>query len=110
MEPILIDESVTLLENLPNDILYEIFEYLDYSYLFETFPCLNKRFHSLIVDSNLPINVNFSIMSKSIFECYIRNGIQSNYFIKNFKYNHVRFCIFLDWFVIKIESNKNAYF
>jgi hypothetical protein len=66
------------LENLPNEILYEIFEYLCIHHVYNGFLNLNKRFKSLLINSTLPIQINISTISKSSFELYYKNIILPN--------------------------------
>ncbi|CAF4272180.1 unnamed protein product, partial [Adineta steineri] len=63
-------KSVSYFEDLSNDIIYEIFEYFDFDYIYETFSNLNQRFVNLIINSNLPIKINISSISKPIFQRY----------------------------------------
>lgn len=59
------------MEDLANEIIYEIFDYLDIYHVYDGFFDLNKRFKKLLNNSNLPIQVNISAMTKPIFErCY----------------------------------------
>lgn len=58
----------TLFEHFPNEILYEIFEYLDIIHAYNTFFNLNIRFQNLFLYSNLSIQVDISSMTKSTFE------------------------------------------
>ena len=67
-----------LLEHLPNETLYEIFDYLDITHAYDAFFSLNSRFQKLFLHSNLPIEVNISTMSKSTFERYHKNVIIPN--------------------------------
>ncbi|CAF0997453.1 unnamed protein product [Adineta steineri] len=62
-------------EDLSNEIIYEIFEYFDIQYIYETFSNLNQRFANLIINSNLPIKINISSMSKPNFERYYKDII-----------------------------------
>ncbi len=57
-------------EDLSNDILYEIFEYLDYLHVYQAFFDLNVRYRKLLIGSNLPIKINISSISKSTFQNY----------------------------------------
>jgi hypothetical protein len=57
-------------EDLSNDILYEIFEYLDYFHVYQAFFDLNIRYRKLLIDFNLPIKINISSISKSAFQNY----------------------------------------
>jgi len=67
-----------LFEDLANETLYEIFDYLDIHHAYEAFFNLNKRFQNLFLHSNLPIQVNISAMSKTSFERYHKNVIIPN--------------------------------
>ena len=67
-----------LLEHLPNEIIYEIFTYLEITHTYDAFFDLNTRFKNLLLHSNLPIQVNISTMSKSTFERYHKNIIIPN--------------------------------
>ena len=60
-------QSRTVLEDLANEIIYEIFDYLDIYHVYQGFSNLNKRFRNLLEDSNLPIQINISTMTKSNF-------------------------------------------
>lgn len=60
--------TISSFEDLSNELLYEIFDYLDYADLHETFASLNSRFNHLIVRSSLPIKLKFSFLSKATFE------------------------------------------
>ncbi|CAF3112325.1 unnamed protein product [Rotaria sp. Silwood2] len=66
------------LEDLANEILYEIFEYLDPYDIYKGFYNLNKRFHNLAIHSNVLTKINVSTMSKSNFEDYYRNILIPN--------------------------------
>lgn len=68
----------SLLECLPNEIFYEIFDYLDHTQAYDAFFILNRRFQNLFLHSNLPIKVNISTISKSTFERYHTNVIIPN--------------------------------
>ncbi|CAF1471323.1 unnamed protein product [Rotaria sp. Silwood1] len=63
-------ESVTHFEDLSNEIIYEIFEYLDYLHVYQSFFDLNIRFRKIFTNSNFPIKINISSISKSIFQRY----------------------------------------
>jgi hypothetical protein len=66
------------LENLPNEILYEIFEYLDIYHVYDGFFNLNKRFKNLSINSTLPIQINISTMTKTNFQRYYKKIILPN--------------------------------
>ncbi|CAF1261998.1 unnamed protein product [Rotaria sordida] len=70
--------TITLFEDLANEILYEIFEYLDIYHVYQGFINLNKRFQNLLFHSTFPIKINISTMSKSKFHYYHRNIILPN--------------------------------
>ncbi|CAF1379616.1 unnamed protein product [Rotaria sordida] len=67
-----------LLEDLPNEILYEIFEYLDPYDIYKGFYNLSKRFQNLAINSNVLTKINISTISKSNFEDYYQNIIIPN--------------------------------
>ncbi|CAF1472907.1 unnamed protein product [Adineta steineri] len=68
-------KSISYFEDLCNEIIYEIFEYFDFDYIYETFLNLNQRFVNLIINSNLPIKINISSVSKPNFQRYYTNMI-----------------------------------
>ncbi|CAF4399585.1 unnamed protein product [Rotaria sp. Silwood2] len=79
--PLLASRGVSrryLLEDLANEILYEIFEYLDVYDIYKGFYNLNKRFQNLTINSNVLTKINISIISKSNFEDYHRNILIPN--------------------------------
>ena len=78
---IIISESAilpSLFEHLPNEIIYDIFTYLEITHTYDAFFDLNTRFQNLLLYSNLLIQVNISTMSKSTFERYHKNIITRN--------------------------------
>ncbi|CAF4876308.1 unnamed protein product [Rotaria socialis] len=68
-------KSQTTFEDLPNEIFYEIFDYLDAIHLFRSFSNLNTRVQNLLGNSSLLLKVNISSMSKSNFEDYKKDII-----------------------------------
>jgi hypothetical protein len=62
-------------EDLSNEIIYEIFEFLDFCHVYDAFVDLNTRFENLVSRSFLPIHINFSSVSKSAFKRYYKNLI-----------------------------------
>jgi len=62
--------NITYFEDLSNDVIYEIFEFLDYFHAYKAFFNLNLRFRNLIINSTLPIQINISSMSRSDFNSY----------------------------------------
>ncbi|CAF3999166.1 unnamed protein product, partial [Rotaria sordida] len=71
-------EIRTYFEDLSNEIIYEIFEYLDYFHVYKIFFNINLRFHNLIINSTLPIRINISSISKSDFNRYNKDIIMTN--------------------------------
>ncbi|CAF0808945.1 unnamed protein product, partial [Adineta ricciae] len=70
--------SRTKVENLANELFYEIFSYLDLYDVYKAFYNLNARFQNLLINSTLPLNVNLSTMSRKAFQSYHRHMIMSN--------------------------------
>jgi hypothetical protein len=68
----------TVFEDLSNEIIYEISEYLDNYEVYVALSKLNKRFRNLFTVSNLPIKVNTSNLSKSSFQEYYQQFIIHN--------------------------------
>ncbi len=60
--------SIPCFEDIPNEIIYEIFELLDVCDLYKAFSNLNKRFENLLNCEALSIYINISSISKSTFE------------------------------------------
>ncbi|CAF4361989.1 unnamed protein product, partial [Adineta steineri] len=74
----LLKEFVTCFENLSNELMYEIFELLDFHHVYKAFYSLNARFYNLIFNSTIPIEVNLSSISKSTFQRYNKDIILPN--------------------------------
>ncbi|CAF1427167.1 unnamed protein product [Adineta steineri] len=70
--------SLTHLEDISNELMYEIFEFLDGYDMYEAFSNLNTRFNNLLIYSTLPIKINMSSMSKSTFQRYYTDIIMPN--------------------------------
>ncbi|CAF3044375.1 unnamed protein product, partial [Rotaria sp. Silwood2] len=68
----------SVFEHLSNEIIFEVFEYLDLYHVYYGFFSLNKRFKYLLVDSNILIKINTLAISKSKFEHYYQNIINPN--------------------------------
>ena len=66
------------LENFPNEILIEIFEYLDLNDIYNGFFGLNDRFKSLLTYLNIPFQIDFFRISKSELDLYNGNVFQRN--------------------------------
>ncbi|UJR17676.1 hypothetical protein I4U23_004573 [Adineta vaga] len=71
-------DCVTQFENLSNEIVYEIFDYLDIYQAYRNFYDLNIRFHNLLTLSNYPIEVNLFNISKLSFEEHYQEFFQFN--------------------------------
>ncbi|CAF3666684.1 unnamed protein product [Rotaria sordida] len=65
-------------EDLANEILYEIFDYLDVYDIYKGFYNLNNRFQNLAINSNVLTKINISTISKSNFEDYYNNILIPN--------------------------------
>ncbi|CAF1175372.1 unnamed protein product [Adineta steineri] len=70
--------SYTCLENLSNEILYEILEYLDAYDLYKSFSNLNNRLQNLIISSPILLRINLDSKSKSLLECRCQHVIIPN--------------------------------
>mgnify|MGYP001039548468 FL=1 len=69
-------------EQLPNELFFEIFDYLDAYEIYQSFFKLNRRFQHLFYSSNLPLKVNFL----SIFD----NQYENDYFnVLNQQKHHI---------------------
>ncbi|CAF3747870.1 unnamed protein product [Rotaria sordida] len=68
-------DCFTHLEDLSNELFYEIFDYLDIYDVYEAFSKVNSRFENLLNDPTLPIRISLSFISKSRFEHYNTNII-----------------------------------
>ncbi|CAF4947184.1 unnamed protein product, partial [Rotaria sp. Silwood1] len=91
-------ENITTLENLSNELIYEIFEFLNYHHAFQAFYDLNQRFQDLFLNSNLPIKINISSISKSKLQHYLTHIIKPYaYRIESFRLSNpfIDSCLFL---------------
>jgi hypothetical protein len=61
---------ITRFEDLSNEVIYEIFEFLDFCQVYEIFFHLNIRFENLLKHSTLPIKIELISLSKSTFQRY----------------------------------------
>ena len=70
-------EAPPRFEDLSNELLHQIFDFLDFSHTYQAFSPLNARFQCLFTRSNLPIKMNLSIfaMSKSTFQHFCEDMI-----------------------------------
>jgi hypothetical protein len=69
---------MTKFEDLPNEVLYEILDYLDTCHAFEAFFYLNTRFQYLLINCPLFLKIDLSCISKSRFEDCCTYIIQRN--------------------------------
>lgn len=72
----LIKENFTTFENLSNELIYEIFEFLNHHDAFQAFYYLNQRFQNLFLNSNLPLKIDLSSISKSKLKYYLTHIIK----------------------------------
>jgi hypothetical protein len=71
-------KSITNLEDLSNELFYEIFSFLDVYHAYKAFYDLNIRLQNLLTNSTLPLKITISTMSKSNFQRYHRHIIMPN--------------------------------
>jgi hypothetical protein len=107
----LFSNSITCFEDLSNELLCEIFEYLNISEIDQTFSALNQRYANLIRHSNLPIKLNFSSILKSTYEKYYndtvlsyRHRIHSIYLTNPFIFDRLSFSLFPRLQVLILEN------
>ncbi|CAF4493784.1 unnamed protein product [Rotaria sp. Silwood2] len=60
-----IESNRSILEHLANEMIYEIFEYLDYYDVYNGFCYLNKRFQYLVLYSIIPNKHRINVLSLS---------------------------------------------
>ncbi|CAF4951081.1 unnamed protein product [Rotaria sp. Silwood1] len=72
------DSSKMYLENLSNELFYEIFDYLNSCDIYKAFSNLNIRFQNLIFYSPFSLKINFCTQTKSIIADYCRYLIIPN--------------------------------
>ncbi len=70
--------SVTCFEDLSNELVYEIFDFLDVYHIYNAFFHWNQRFKNLLIHSDFSMKINISCMSKSKFEEYYSYLIKPN--------------------------------
>lgn len=73
--------SATNFQNLANEIIYEIFDFMDIYHIYQAFPHINQRFKKIIIDSTLPIKINILSLPNAFI---IDNILSSAQFIQTF--------------------------
>lgn len=71
-------DSISSFEDLSNELLYDIFEYLYVHDIYQAFSNLNTRFQHTIQYLNIRIKLNTSSYSKVIFQKYYKDFILPN--------------------------------
>ena len=75
---VVVNKFRSCLENLPNETLIEIFEYLDMNDIYHGFYDLNSRFESLLINFDIPFQIDLSKIPKYEFDVYNQNVFQKN--------------------------------
>ena len=70
------NQSITVFEDLSNELIYELFDYLHSHHAFESFYDLNQRFQNFFLHSHHALHVNLSSISKPIFRRYLTQIIR----------------------------------
>ncbi|CAF3430514.1 unnamed protein product, partial [Rotaria sp. Silwood2] len=66
-------------EDFPNEIIFEIFQYLNIYYIYKAFYNINKKFQHLLFNSNIPLKVDAKItISKFNFQHFYNDMIIPN--------------------------------
>ena len=63
---------------MSNELLYEIFEYVDIYHAYEAFSNLNTRFQDLIIYSSFPLKTDLPFTSKTIFQYRCKHIVRPN--------------------------------
>ena len=61
------DQSITCLENLSNEIFYDIFDYLDGCHIYQGFIRLNRRFHQLLNSPSLRLKLQLGPQARAYY-------------------------------------------
>lgn len=72
------EKTTTCLEDLPNEIFQEIWEYLDGCEAYDIFLNLNVRFQYLLQHSPIPLKLHFPFMREDVLQYRIREIIKPN--------------------------------
>ena len=67
-----------MFEDLPNELIYEIFEFLDGCHAYTSFADLNIRFRQLFVQSSLPLKLQFRLTSQAILQYHYKHIVVPN--------------------------------
>ena len=92
-------------EDLSNEIIYELFDYLDMCHIYQAFIDLNSRFKNLLMYSSLPLKINIKYLSKSNVQSYYTRFILANINRISFLYLWNPFLIDLS-FSISLSCSK----
>ncbi|CAF4019592.1 unnamed protein product [Rotaria sp. Silwood1] len=71
-------KSINSIEQLSNEMFYEIFDYLLCQDIYKAFSNLNNRFENLLFNSSYLLTIRFSSESESIFDDRYKHLINSN--------------------------------
>ncbi|CAF4365997.1 unnamed protein product [Rotaria sp. Silwood2] len=71
-------KSINSIEQLSNEMFYEIFDYLLCQDIYKAFSNLNNRFENLLFNSSYLLTIRFSSESESIFDDRYKHLIDSN--------------------------------
>ncbi|CAF2953741.1 unnamed protein product [Rotaria sp. Silwood2] len=74
----IIRKCTTCFEDLPNEILYDMFEYIDIYDVYQIFFNVNLRFQRLLIDSSVPIQIVITNLSIPNVELYYKNFLLPN--------------------------------
>ena len=66
------------MEDLSNEIFYEIFDFLHHFHIYQAFYDLNTRFRDLLIHSHLPIKIDLLSLSESTWKRYNTDIIECN--------------------------------
>jgi hypothetical protein len=103
-------KSIAHIEDLSNELFYEIFEYLDGYEIYKSFSKLNNRFQDLLLSSSLPLKIDFYFKSllemkqcweqfiipnkHKIVSFYLKNHSVTNHFLSQYTidvlFNHLK--------------------
>ena len=70
--------TVSIFEHFSNEVICEIFDFLDHYHIYNAFYNLNNRFNDLLHWSNTLQHINMSFLSKSNFRRYLTEMVRPN--------------------------------